>query len=179
MQPAHRLLSAVFAIIAIVFAGIVLALALGWAIPQAYLLSFLTVADNRWIIGAISALVIVLALYLIISAGKSTHHHRELTIQDTSYGRVDISVPALEDMIRRASRQVREIREIRPLLHYENGAVAVDLRLNVSPEANLPAVSHEVQAAVQQYLEEKAGIQVRQVQVLIEGVSFESRTRVE
>jgi uncharacterized alkaline shock family protein YloU len=74
---------------------------------------------------------------------------------------------------------VREIREIRPLLRYENGGVAVDLRLNVSPEANLPAVSHDVQEAVQNYLEEKAGIQVRQVQVLIEGVSFESRTRVE
>lgn len=179
MQPAHRLLSAVFAIIAMVFAGIALAFALGWAVPQAYLQSFLAVADNRWIIGAVSALVIVLALYLIATAGRGTGHYRELMIQDTSYGRVDISAPALEDMIRRASRQIREIREIRPLLHYENGGVAVDLRLNVSPEANLPVVSHEVQAAVQNYLEERAGIQVRQVQVLIEGVSFESRTRVE
>jgi hypothetical protein len=175
----HRLLSTVFAIIAIVFAGIVLALALGWVVPQAYLQSFLAITDNRWIIGAISALVILLAVYLIVAAGKGPRQYRELMIQDGSYGRVDISVPALEDLIRRAARQVREIREIRPLLHYENGSVAVDLRLNVSPDANIPVISQEVQEAVQNYLEEKAGIHVRQVQVLIEGVSFESRARVD
>jgi uncharacterized alkaline shock family protein YloU len=176
----HRFLSAVFAIIAIVFAGIVLALALGWVVPQGYLQSFLAITDNRWIIGAVSVLVILLALYLIASAGKGSRRYRELMIQDTSYGRVDISVPALEDMIRRAARQVREIREIRPLLHYENGGgVAIDLHLNVSPDANLPVISQEVQEAVQTYLEEKAGIKVRQVQVLIEGVSFESRARVD
>jgi uncharacterized alkaline shock family protein YloU len=40
-------------------------------------------------------------------------------------------------------------------------------------------ISQEVQEVVQNYLEEKAGIHVRQVQVLIEGVSSESRARVE
>jgi uncharacterized alkaline shock family protein YloU len=179
MQPAHRLLSAVFAIIVMIFAGIVLALALGWVIPQGYLQSLLAITDNRWIIGVVSVLVILLALDLIFAAVRGSRRYRELMIQDTSYGRVDISVPALEDLIRRASRQIREIREIKPLLHYEKGGVAVDLRLNVSPEANLPAISQEAQEAVQNYLEEKAGIHVRQVQVLIEGVSFESRARVE
>jgi hypothetical protein len=179
MQLGHRLLSAVCAIIAIVFAGIVLALALGWVLPQEYLQLFLAIPDNRWIMGAVSVLVILLALCLIVAAGRGTHRSRELMIQDTSYGRVDITALALEDLIHRASHQVREVREIRTLLHYENGGVTVDLRLKVSPDANLPVISQEVQEVVQNYLEEKAGIHVRQVQVLIEGVSFESRARVE
>lgn len=179
MQPAYRLLSIIFAILTIVFAGIVLAFALGWMIPQEYLQSFLAISDNRWIIGVISGLVILLALNLIVVASRGPRHYRELMIQETRLGRVDISVPALEDLIRRASRQVREIREIRPLLRYEKDGVAVVLHLNVSPEANLPAISQEVQEVVQNYLEEKAGIHVLLVQVLIESVSYESRARVE
>jgi uncharacterized alkaline shock family protein YloU len=179
MQFGHRLLSGIFAIIAIVFAGIVLALALGWVVPQEYLQLFLAIPDNRWIMGAISVLVILLALYLIVAAGRGSHRSRELMVQETSYGRVDITAPALEDLIRRASHQVREVRDIRTLLRYEEGGVTVDLRLKVSPEANLPVISQEVQEVVQNYLEEKAGIHVRQVQVLIEGVSSESRARVE
>lgn len=179
MQPAHRFLSVIFAIITIVFAGLVLALALGWTIPQDYLQSVLSVSDNRWIIGIVSGLVILLALYLIGVASRGAGKSRELLIQDTSLGRVDISVPALEDLIRRASRQVREIREIRPVLHHEKDGVAVALHLNVSPDANIPVITQEVQEAVKNYLEEKAGIHVLQVQVLIASVSFESRARVE
>ena len=64
-------------------------------------------------------------------------------------------------------------------MRYEKEGVAVSLRLNVSPDADLPAISQSVQGVVQNYLEEKAGIHVRQVQVLIENVSFESRARVD
>ncbi len=179
MQPGHRFLSSIFAILTIIFAGIVLALALGWVIPQEYLQSVLSISDNRWIIGVVSGLVILLALYMIVVASRGTGQHRELMIQDTSLGRVDISVPALEDLIRRASRQVREIREIRPVLQYEKDGVVVVLHLNVSPDANIPVITQEVQEAVKNYLEEKAGIRVLQVQVLVASVSFESRARVE
>ncbi|MGD0152156.1 MAG: alkaline shock response membrane anchor protein AmaP [Thermacetogeniaceae bacterium] len=179
MQPAHRFLSTIFAILTIIFAGIVLALALGWVIPQDYLQSILSISDNRWIIGIVSGLVILLALYLIVVASRGAGQYRELMIQDTSLGRVDISVPALEDLIRRASRQVREIREIRPVLHHVKDGVVVVLHLNVSPDANIPVISQEVQEAVKNYLEEKAGIHVLQVQVLVTSVSFESRARAE
>jgi uncharacterized alkaline shock family protein YloU len=179
MKPVYRLLSAVFAILGIVFAGIVLALTLGWVIPQEYVLSFMVITDNRWIIGVGCVLVILLAINLIVVACRGPRRYRELMIQETGFGRVDISAPALEDMIRRASRQVREIREIQPVLHYEKDGMTIDLNLNVSPDTNIPAISREVQEVVQHYLEEKAGINVRQVQVLIKGVSFESRAKVE
>jgi uncharacterized alkaline shock family protein YloU len=179
MKLAYRLLSAVFAILAVIFAGIVLALTLGWVIPQGYLQPFLATTDNRWIVGVVCVLVIVSAIDLILFGGRGPRRSQGLLIQDTVLGRVDISALALEDMIRRASRQVREIREIRPVLRYEKEGLAISLNLSVSPDANLPAVSQEAQEAVQHYLEEKAGINVRQVQVLIKGVSFESRVRAE
>ncbi len=179
MQPVYRFLSAIFAILAMFFAAIVLAFALGWTTPQEYVQVFPVITDNRWIVGVVCVLVILLALGLIVAAARGSRRYRELMIQETDYGRVDISASALEDMIRRASRQIREIREIKPGLRYEKDGVTVNLRLNVSPDADLPAISQSVQGVVQNYLEEKAGIHVRQVQVLIESVSFESRARVE
>jgi hypothetical protein len=175
----HRFLSVLFAIVTIVFAGIALVLAAGFVIPQEYLQLFLADVDNRWIVFVVSALLILSALYLIATPGRGARHHRELLIKDTGLGRVDISVPALEDLIRRASRQVREIREIKPLLRFEKDGVVIILHLNVSPEANLPAITQEAQEVVRDYLEEKAGVHVLQVQVLVDSVSFESRARVE
>ncbi len=179
MQPVYRFLSAIFAILAMFFAVIVLALALGWATPQEYVQVFPAIMDNRWIVGVVCVLVILLALGLIMAAARGPRRYRELMIQETEYGRVDISASALEDMIRRASRQIREIREVKPGLRYGRDGVTVNLRLNVNPEADLPVISQSIQGVVQNYLEEKAGIHVRQVQVLIESVSFESRARVE
>jgi hypothetical protein len=178
MQQAYRLLSVIFAILGLILAGVLLAQALGWVIPNAYLQSYLF-TDNRWIAVIADCVVILLALLLIVMAVQGRPRFRELLIQDNALGRVDISVSALQDMIRRASRHVREIREIRPVLRYEREGVVAILHLNLNPDANIPEVSREVQQEVQSYLEEKAGIHVSQVQVLIEGVSYEARARVD
>ena len=179
MQPVYRALSVIIAILAIIFAVVTLALNLGWVIPQAYLQSYLSITSNRWIIDVASGLVILLALLLIVISVRGERRTRELLIENAALGRVDISVTALHDMILRASRHIREIREIRPVLRYEKEGVAVTLHLKVNPDANIPEVARELQQEVQNYLDEKAGIHVHRLQVLVEGVSYEARAKVE
>lgn len=178
MQPAYRILSVIFAILAIVFAAVLLALALGWVIPQAYLQSYLSITNNSLILGAASGVVILLGLLLIVMSVQGERRPRELLIEDATLGRVDISVTALHDMILRASRHIREIREIRPVLRYEKEGVAVTLHLKVNPDANIPEAAQVLQQEVQSYLEEKAGIHVKRLRVLVEGVSYEARAKV-
>jgi hypothetical protein len=179
MQPAYRVLSVILAILGIVFATVLLAFAMGWVIPQAYLQTFLSIPNNLWIIGAASVIVILLGLLLIAMSLQGERRSWELLIEDAALGRVEISVTALHDMILRASRKIREIREIRPVLRYEKDGVAVALHLKVNPDANIPEVSRELQQEVQSYLEEKAGIHVKRLRVLVEGVSYEARAKVE
>jgi hypothetical protein len=179
MQPAYRVLSVIFAILGIVFAAVVLELAMGWVIPQAYLQSFLSIQNNLWIIGAASVIVILLGLLLIAMSLQGKRRPRQLLIEDAALGRVEISVAALHDMILRASRQIREIREIRPVLRHEKDGVAVALHLKVNPDANIPEVARELQQEVQNYLDEKAGVHVNRLQVLVEGISYEARAKVE
>jgi hypothetical protein len=177
MQPVYRVLSVIFAILGIVFAAKYLLALAGWVIPLAYIESYLSIT-NSWIIGA-CGLVILLALLLIVMSLQGKRRTRELLIENATLGRVDISVTALHDMILRSSRHIREIREIRPVLRYEKDGVAVTLNLKVNPDANIPEVARELQQEVQNYLDEKAGIHVNQLQVLVEGVSYETRAKVE
>lgn len=180
MQPAYRLLSAFFALLALVFAAVLLALTLGWVIPLAYPQPFLWIYDNRLIIGIISGVVILLALLLMIAMGKQGRpRFRELLIQDSALGRVDISEAALQEMVLRTARHIREIRDVKSFLRHEGDGLAVTLHLKVHPDADIPGLSQEVQQEVQKRLEEKAGIHVPYVRVLVEGVSYEHRSKLE
>jgi uncharacterized alkaline shock family protein YloU len=179
MQPAYRLLSAIFAILALIFAAVLLALALGWAIPLAYLQPFLSISDNRLIVVIVSIVVILLALLLITMSTHGRPRFRELLIQDSTLGRVGISEAALQDMILRTARHIREIREIKSFLRHERDGLVVVLHLKVHPDANIPELSQEVQLEVQKCLEEKAAIHVQNVQVLVEGVSYEHQSKPE
>jgi uncharacterized alkaline shock family protein YloU len=148
-------------------------------IPLAYLQPFLAISDNRWIVGSASGVVILLALLLIIMSAQGRPRFRELLIQDSALGRVDISEAALQDMILRTARHIREIRDIKPYLRYEREGLVVVLHLKVHPDASIPELSREVQLEVQKCLEEKAAIHVQNVQVLVEGVSYEHQSKLE
>jgi uncharacterized alkaline shock family protein YloU len=179
MQPAYRLLSVIFAILALILAAVLLAITLGWVIPQAYLQSFLSIYDNRWIVGIVSSVVILLALLLIAMGVRGRPRLRELLIQDSALGRVDISEAALQDMVLRTARHIREIRDIKSFLRHERRGLVVTLHLKVHPDANIPELSQEVQLEVQKRLAEKAGIHVQNVQVLVENVFNEYRPKLE
>jgi uncharacterized alkaline shock family protein YloU len=118
--------------------------------------------------------------YLLVGA-LTTRGKRQsqYLIQQTGLGCVEIAASALENLICRAARQIREIRDVRPVLLQNEDGVLITLHLKVMPEANLPAVTQQVQQAVQGYLEEKAGVRVLQVKVLVDNVEHESRSRVE
>ncbi|MDH7576223.1 MAG: alkaline shock response membrane anchor protein AmaP [Bacillota bacterium] len=178
MRLPYRFLLAIFSLVIIVLAGLVLACALGWTEPFALLPVFFAVPVNRWGAGIVSAFLILMSLQLLAVLLRRGRE-REVIIQETGLGRVEIAASALENLIRRAARQVREVREVKPVLRYDRDGLTISLHLNVNPEANLPAVSQAVQQVIQDYLEEKAGVRVLQVQVRIESISLEQRARVE
>jgi uncharacterized alkaline shock family protein YloU len=131
------------------------------------------------IVGIASGVVILLALLLIAMGTQGRPRFRQLLIQDSALGRVDISEAALQDMVLRTTQHIREIRDIKSFLRHEREGLVVTLHLKVHPDANIPELSQEVQLEVQKCLEQKAAIHVQSVQVLVEGVSYEHRSRLE
>ncbi|NPV28537.1 MAG: alkaline shock response membrane anchor protein AmaP [Firmicutes bacterium] len=178
MRLPYRFLLVVYSLIMIILAGFAISLALGWTEPFYFLPGFFTVPANRWGVGIVSFFLLLMAFQLLLVVLRGQREH-EITVQETGLGRIEIAAPALENLIRRAARQIRDVREVKPVLRYSRDGLAVFLNLNVNPEANLPAVSQTVQQVIQDYLEEKAGIRVLQVRVRIGSVSLEQRARVE
>lgn len=174
----YRFILVFFVLVTLAVAVAAVALAFGWTEPAGSLDAFLAVPINRWGVAVVGVVLILVSLQSLFLAFR-TSRHREVIIQESGLGRVEIAASALEDLIRRAARQARDVREVKPVLRNDREGLSISLRLNINPEANLPAVSREVQELVQDYLEEKAGVHVLQVSVQIESVSVEPRARVE
>jgi uncharacterized alkaline shock family protein YloU len=180
MRLPYRFFLVIQALVVLIFTAFGLALLYGWSQPVGYLKDFTTVPANRWGLLAVGIILILISLYLIIAAFRASGGGRQaIIIQETGLGRVEIAAEAVEDLICRASRQLREIREVRPVLQVNIDGLTITLHLNVIPDADLPVVTKEVQQIVQQYLEEKAGVRVLQIMVRVDSVSLGNRPRVE
>lgn len=178
MRLSYRFFLAFFSLVVAALAAFFIALAAGWELPLSALYDFLAVPSNRWAAGIISVVVLLISLYLFLTSFQRSSK-REVVLQETEHGYVEITNSALEDLIRRAARHVRGVREVKPILRYNRDGLSVVLRIGINPDASIPAVSEQVQQITRDYLEEKAGIQVRGISVLVESVSFEQKTRVE
>lgn len=178
MRLPYRFFLIVFTLVILILAGCAFAVALGWYLPLTYLGTFLAVPDNRWGVAVASALLVLMAIW-ILGMAVQRPRQREVVIRETLLGKIEIAATALESLIRRAARQVQDVREVRPVLRSDREGLVVFLHMNVNPDANLPDISQEVQEKVQDYLEKKAGVQVSRVQVLIQSVAADQRLRVE
>ncbi|AFV11840.1 alkaline shock protein 24 [Thermacetogenium phaeum DSM 12270] len=178
MGISYRFFVAVFALFILLLGGCAFAVALGWSLPLTHLEDWLALPGNRWAVAAVSAFLVLMALWILMAALRRPREH-EVIIRESLLGRIEIAATALESLIRRAARQVRDVREVKPILRSDREGLVVLLHMNINPDANLPDISQEVQERVQEYLEKKAGVQVSQVQVLIRSVAAEQRPRVE
>lgn len=178
MRRQHLMFFVFFALIILVASGCVFAVALGWTVPLTQMDNFLAVTGNRLGVAVGSACLILLSFWALISASRRPREH-EVVIRESGLGRIEIAASALENLIRRAAREVRDVREVKPVMHLDQDGLVVLLHMNVNPDANLPEVSQNVQEIIQEHLEKKAGVHVSQVQVLIQSVAADLRSRVD
>lgn len=105
---------------------------------------------------------------------------REKTIAfATSGGEVTISLTAVEDLIRRLSNLIPEIRELRPdvVVHKKRG-ITVDLRVILKSEANIPELTMRLQDIIRTKIQEVLGVE-EQIVVKIHVVKIISKNEKE
>lgn len=98
-------------------------------------------------------------------------------VRATGLGEVHISLRAIQSLARRAASQVQGIREaevhVRPAL---SGDVSVQIHLTVLPDESIPELCDEVQARVDQYLRQTAGVSAGQITVWVRSIARETRS---
>jgi len=114
--------------------------------------------NARIILGLLGALLILISYsFAQLILGR---FQREKTIAfATSGGQVTISLSAVEDLIKRLTNIMPEIKELRPDVVATKKGIIVDLRVILMSEANIPELTSRLQEIAKAKIQEVLGIE--------------------
>ena len=114
--------------------------------------------NSRIIVGLSGALLIFISFsFAQLILGR---FQRERTIAfDTSSGEVTVALSAVEDLIKRLTIFVPEIKELRPDVIATKKGIMVDLRVILKSEANIPELTSRLQEITKSKIQEVLGIE--------------------
>ncbi|MBS3968766.1 MAG: Asp23/Gls24 family envelope stress response protein, partial [Clostridia bacterium] len=79
----------------------------------------------------------------------------------------------------RAVSTVKEVKEVKPRIKMLSEGMALLLKITIIPDTNVPNVTREIQEKVSQYLKEYCGIEVFDVEVVVDKIAQPVRSRVD
>lgn len=153
-------------------------IALGWTTPLIFVENYLLQQTNRWIMGLTGGVVFIVALTLFWSSFR-TKPVKKAFVHGTSLGLINITIPALENLVLKAAKSVNGVRDVKPFLRVVSDGVIVSLRVHILPDVNIPDATENLQKTVKEYVQKTAGITIKEIKILINRVSWENKSRVE
>lgn len=114
--------------------------------------------SSRMIVGLSGVLLIILSIsFAQIILGR---FQKEKTIAfPTSSGEVTIALAAVEDLIRRLSTLVPEVKELKPNVIAKKDRIIVDLRVALKTGSNMPELTGRLQELVKTEIERVLGLE--------------------
>jgi len=114
--------------------------------------------SSRMIVGLSGVLLIILSIsFAQIILGR---FQKEKTIAfPTSSGEVTIALAAVEDLIRRLSVLIPEVKELRPNVVAKKDTIIVDLRVALKSGSNMPELTSRLQELVKSEIERVLGLE--------------------
>lgn len=177
MKIHERALIALYSLLLIAIAIFVMAISIDPNLME--MVSSYLASNTGRITGIIVGFILLILGFKTIIDSFSKKTPTVASIQTTELGAVKITVSALEHLVSKAAKQIKEIREIKPRVKPLTDGIAIFLYASVSTETNLPFVTKELQDTVKGYIEQIAGINVYEVKVLVNYITQENKLRVE
>lgn len=114
--------------------------------------------DIRYILGAVGIGIILIGL--IVAHITSDKFQREKTIAfENPDGQVTVSLSAIEDLIKKISRQIPEIKELRPAVVATKKGVNILNRVVLFSGVNIPEVTEKIQNVIKAKVQDMLGIE--------------------
>ena len=118
---------------------------------------------------AIYVILAIAALCVILKRRKRSD--RGFIIVDSSEtGRVRISVPAVEMMVRESVDNVEGITDMKIRIDNLEDAIGINVKASIVNGSHVPTVTMNMQHAIRQYVETNCGVAVRNVSISINNV---------
>ncbi len=123
------------------------------------LLTYILSSPNSRIITGLSGLLLIV-INIFLAQLVLGRFQREKTIAfTTSSGEVTIALSAVEDLIRRLTGIIPEIKELRPDVIATKKGLVVDLRVVLKSEANIPDLTSRLQEITRSKIQEVLGLE--------------------
>ncbi|MBM7855490.1 putative alkaline shock family protein YloU [Desulfohalotomaculum tongense] len=148
-----------------------------WIEPLDIILKAPSDPENSTILWTIIAALVLAGLWLFYASLRRGREQRAV-VQEYSLGQVRITMPAMEELVKKAAFKVEGVREIKPRIITSAGGISVVIKAAVAPDINIPEVSKHIQHQVKEYLLEITGISVHNVKIMVESISTKG-SRVE
>lgn len=152
--------------------------ALGWTGYLLYIENYLLYMTNRWVLGLTGTILFAFTLTLFLSSFKAKPVKTTI-IHETSLGHIQITLQALEHLVTKAARSVQGVRDVKPLLKKNPDYLSVQLKVHVAPDIAIPQVTESIQNTVKDYLAKTAGMTIQDIQILVNRISWDNKSRVE
>lgn len=164
----------VYSLALTVLSAVFVAVAAGWEQPLEFIGTSLASVNGRWVTGIVSGVLLLVSIRFL--AYVFTPRRRSQGIQhETELGHVHVRLDAVENLVKRAARQVRGVRDVRAKVGADESGISVRLKATVTPDTNIPEAAREIQQSLRTYVKNVVGVAVSGTDILIENISSESR----
>ena len=124
--------------------------------------------------GALAVLFLIInyVFYRILFEGKSKE---EIIAFDNPDGRVSVALKALEDMIKRVTTRLLEVKEVKSCITVSKRGLKVKMKLIITSEVSIPEVTSRVQNMIKQKVQDMIGLDERvNVEIHVEKILADS-----
>jgi uncharacterized alkaline shock family protein YloU len=150
-----------YTIVFLILGGLLISISLN-LIPQDMIIdtlnTFYTAKDVRLIAGITGLVIIFINIMVIqLTMGKIK---RERTIAfENPDGQVTISLTAIEDFIKRAIKQLPEVKELKPFVRASKKGISIVNRCTLFSDVNIPETTEKIQNIVKLRVQEMLGVE--------------------
>ncbi len=132
-----------------------------------WLASFARMPPTETLITTVVALaLIVVGLLLLIAELRPERRTRTITVREDGLGSVTVRAESVRDLISYTTARMPEVLQLQPEIDSTRNGLKIRCRAALSPEANIPQVSAELQSRVKQAVEQHLGMKVANVAVM-------------
>lgn len=145
-------------------------------VPAAWLRTSIESIAGRWEAGLTGAVFFLVSLRLLL-AGLRSHRGGKAIIHQTDLGDVEVSLTAVENLVEKTARHIRGVRGVKVSVRHIDAAVSVLLKIVVSPDSNIPAVTAEIQQRVSESIKNTIGIEPADIRVAVANIANEFKAK--
>ena len=132
-----------------------------------WLASFTRMPPTETLITTVVALaLIIVGLLLLIAELRPERRTRTITVREDGLGIVTVRAESVRDLIAYTTAGMPEVLQVQPEVDSTKSGLKIRCRAALSPEANIPQVSAELQSRIQQAVEQHLGMKVANVAVM-------------